>query len=130
MTVYASGYNVVLKNIEIPKGFEKVSIIQFLRNLRYGKSLPEKVAITGIDVLLCSIENPRWIVKYIMARLREKNRDFRRKNKVLLFIPNNDLYEDGEIYCKVGRKKAKISAIFASRLHITASYVYHADFEF
>ncbi|MBU4500948.1 MAG: hypothetical protein KKA79_00025 [Nanoarchaeota archaeon] len=127
---FISGYNVVLKEMDIPEGFKKISIIQFLRNIKDGKPFPEKAAVVGLDILLSASENSRENVKYIMSKLRIGNKIFREKNMVFVFIPQKGLYENSDVYCKSGDKKVSISDIFASRLQIRDDGLYHAEFEF
>lgn len=127
---FTSGYNVALKEMNIPESFKRMSIIQFLRNIKDRKPCPEKNAIIGLDSLLSASEKSRENMKYIMTKLREGNKEFREKNIVFLFVPQRELYENSEVYCKAGDKKVSISGIFASRLQILDVGIYHADFEF
>ena len=56
---------------------------------------------------------------------------FREQENTFMFIPQNGLYGNDAIYCKVGEKRVNISPVFASRLQISdAGGYYHADFEF
>lgn len=127
---FTSGYNVALKEMDIPEGFKKMSIIQFLRNIKDRKPFPEKTAVVGLDILLSASEYSRENVKYIMSKLRIGNKIFREENTVFVFIPQKGLYENSDVYCKSGDKKVSISDIFASRLQIQDVGVYHAEFEF
>lgn len=124
------GYNLYLKECKLPEGFSKMSIIQFLRFIETEQTPPPNAAIFGLDTLLISSDNPRECVRYIMSKLRMANKSFRKNNNTFLFIPQNDLYENSDIYCKVENKKVSISAVFASRLQISDVGVYHAEFEF
>jgi len=124
------GYHVYLKDCELPEGFRKMSITQFLRFINTEQIPPKNVAIFGLDALLISSENPRECVKYILSKLRNANRQFRKNNNTILFIPQNDLYENSDIYCKIENKKVSISAVFGSRLQIADVGHYYAEFEF
>jgi len=127
---FTSGYNVALKEMDIPEGFKRMSIVQFLRNIKNRKFCPENTAIIGLDLLLSTSEKSREITKYIMTKLREGNKDFREKDTIFLFVAQKELYENSEVYCKAGDRKVSISGIFASRLQIMDVGIYHADFEF
>jgi len=127
---FTSGYNLLLKKEDIPEGFQKMSIVQLLRDIKGGKNIPKDVAVVGLDTLLISSENSRESIKYIMGMLRAHNKLFREQEKTFLFIPQNELYENSDIYCRKGERMVSISPIFASRLQILDVGVYHADFEF
>ncbi|GFO96755.1 hypothetical protein ig2599ANME_0945 [groundwater metagenome] len=104
---FTSGYNVALKEMDIPEDFKKMSIIQFLKDINDRKTFPEKTAVVGLDILLSASENSRENVKYIMSKLRAGNKIFREKNMVFVFIPQKGLYENSDVYCKSGEKKSK-----------------------
>jgi len=127
---FFSGYNLLLKREEIPEGFEKMSIIQLLRNTKFGVSIPKNVAIVGLDTLLLSSENSRECTRYLMTILRTNNKIFRKQENTFLFVPQDEMSENSNVYCKKGDKRVCISSIFASRLHINDVGVYYADFEF
>ena len=95
-----------------------------------GRNIPKDVAVVGLDTLLISSENSRESTKYLTAMLRTDNKRFREQENTFRFIPQNELYENNEIYCKIGEKGVSISPVFASRLQILDVGVYHADFEF
>ena len=95
-----------------------------------GRNIPKDVAVVGLDSLLISSENSRESTKYLTAMLRTNNKRFREQENTFRFIPQNELYENNEIYCKIGEKRVSISPVFASRLQILDVGVYHADFKF
>lgn len=127
---FVSGYNLLLNIEDIPDGFRKMSIIQLLRDVKGDGNIPKDVAVVGLDTLLISSENSRESTKYLTAMLRTNNKRFREQENTFLFIPQNELYENSDIYCKIGEKQVSISPVFASRLQISDVGVYHADFEF
>jgi len=127
---YISGYNVLLEKEDIPEDFKKMSIIQLLRNMHHGKDIPKNLAVVGLDTLLLSSENIRQTTKYLMNMLRNNNKQFREQEKTFLFILQNELYENSDLYCRKGDRNVSISTVFASRLQILDVGVYHADFEF
>ena len=127
---FVSGYNLLLNIEDVPEGFLKISIIQLLRDVKGGRNIPKNVAVVGLDTLLTSSENSRESTKYLTAMLRANNKRFRKQENTFLFIPQNELYENSDIYCKIGEKQVSISPVFASRLQISDVGVYHADFEF
>ena len=127
---FMSGYNLLLNIEDVPDGFRKMSIIQLLRDMRGDRNIPKDVAVVGLDMLLISSENSRESTKYLTAMLRTNNKRFREQENTFLFIPQNELYENSDIYCKIGEKQVSISPVFASRLQISDVGVYHADFEF
>ncbi len=127
---FTSGYNLLLNIEDAPEGFRKMSIIQLLRDVKGGRNIPKDVAVDGLDTLLISSENSRESTKYLTAMLRTNNKRFREQENTFLFIPQNGLYENNDVYCKVGEKRVSISPVFASRLQISDEGIYHADFEF
>lgn len=127
---FTSGYNLLLRKEDIPEGFQKMSIIQLLINMNESRSTPGNVAVVGLDTLLLSSENSRETIKYLMKMLRTNNKLFRKQEITFMFVPQNELYENSDIYCKTGDRKVSISPVFASRLQISDVGVYHADFEF
>lgn len=127
---FSYGYNLLLRPTEVPEGFEKMSIIRFLRCINRQEEMREKVFVTALDLLLLSSENLRETTKYLMKALREGNRLFKKRNMVIVFAPQNELYEGNELYCKREDKMASVSSIFASRLQIKDVSLYYADFEF
>ena len=127
---FMSGYNLLLNIEDVPDGFRKMSIIQLLRDMRGDRNIPKDVAVVGLDTLLISSENSRESTKYLTAMLRTNNKRFREQENTFLFIPQNELYENSDIYCKIGEKQVSISPVFASRLQILDVGIYHADFEF
>ena len=127
---FMSGYNLLLNIEDVPDGFRKMSIIQLLRDVRGGRNIPKDVAVVGLDTLLISSENSRESRKYLTAMLRTNNKRFREQENTFLFIPQNELYENSDIYCKIGEKQVSISPVFAGRLQILDVGIYHADFEF
>jgi len=127
---FTSGYNLLLNIEDVPEGFRKMSIIQLLRDVKGDRNIPKDVAVVGLDTLLISSENSRESTKYLTAMLRSNNKRFREQENTFLFIPQNELYENSDIYCKIGEKRVSISPVFASRLQISDVGVYHADFEF
>ena len=127
---FMSGYNLLLNIEDVPDGFRKMSIIQLLRDVKGDRNIPKDVAVVGLDTLLISSENSRESTKYLTAMLRANNKRFREQENTFLFIPQNGLYENSNIYCKIGEKRVSISPVFASRLQILDVGIYHADFEF
>ena len=127
---FTSGYNLLLNIEDVPEGFLKMSVIQLLRDVKGGRNIPKDVAVAGLDTLLTSSENSRESTKYLTAMLRTNNKRFRRGENTFLFIPQKELYENSDIYCKIREKPVSISPVFASRLQISDVGVYHADFEF
>jgi len=127
---FTSGYNLLLRKEDIPDGFQKMSIIQLLRNMNGSKNIFENLAVIGLDTLLLSSGNSRGIIKYLMKMLRTNNKQFRKEEITFMFVPQNELYENSDIYCKTCDRKVSISPMFASRLQISYVGVYHADFEF
>ena len=127
---FMSGYNLLLNIEDVPEGFRKISIIQLLRDVKGGRNIPKDVAVVGLDTLLISSEDSRESTKYLTAMLRANNKRFRKQENTFLFIPQNELYENSDIYCKIREKQVSISPVFASRLQISDVGVYHADFEF
>ena len=127
---FMSGYNLLLNIEDVPDGFRKMSIIQLLRDVKGDRNIPKDVAVVGLDTLLISSENSRESTKYLTAMLRANNKRFREQENTFLFIPQNGLYENSHIYCKIGEKRVSISPVFASRLQILDVGIYHADFEF
>ena len=127
---FVSGYNLLLNIEDVPDGFRKMSIIQLLRDVKDDRNIPNDIAVVGLDTLLISSKNSRESTKYLTAMLRTNNKRFREQENTFLFIPQNELYENSDIYCKIGEKQVSISPVFASRLQILDVGVYHADFEF
>lgn len=127
---FTSGYNLLLKRGDIPEGFQKMSIVQLLKDMEDCKNIPKDVAVVGLDTLLTSSENSRESIKYLLKMLRMNNKLFREQENTFLFIPQNDLYENNDIYCGIGEGRISISPVFASRLQISDVGFYHADFEF
>jgi len=128
---FTSGYNLLLNIEDVPDGFRKMSIIQLLRDVKGGRNIPKDVAVVGLDTLLISSENSRESTKYLTTMLRINNKRFREQENAFLFIPQNELYENNDIYCKIGDTRVSISPVFAGRLQILSDAgVYHADFEF
>ena len=127
---FTSGYNLLLNIEDVPDGFRKMSIIQLLRAVKGDRNIPKDVAVVGLDTLLISSENSRESTKYLTAMLRTDNKRFREQENTFLFIPQNELYVDNDIYCKIGEKRISISPVFAGRLQILDVGIYHADFEF
>jgi len=105
-------------------------IVQLLKNMKNGKKIPKDIAVIGLNTLLTSSENSRESIKYLMGMLRANNKMFRKQENTFLFIPQNELYENNDIYCKIREKRVSISPVFASRLQILDVGIYHADFEF
>lgn len=124
------GYNVLLKEDEPPEGFAKMSIIEFLREIRSGQELPKRVAIYGLESLLLTNEDSRAGTKFIRNMFRENNRLFREKGYTFLFIPRKELYVNRDVYLKAEDKKANVSSLFGLRLQIKEVGLYYADFEF
>jgi len=124
------GYNVLLKEDAPPEGFAKMSIIEFLREIRKGLELPKKVAIYGLESLLLTNEDSRAGTKFIRNMFRENNRLFRENGYVFLFIPRKELYVNRDVYLKAEDKKANVSSLFGLRLQIKEVGLYYADFEF
>lgn len=124
------GYNVLLKEDELPEGFAKMSIIEFLRGIRRGNELPKKVAIYGLESLLLTNKDSRAGTKFIRNMFRANNRLFREKGYVFLFIPRKELYVNRNVYLKAEDKKANVSSLFGLRLQIKEVGLYYADFEF
>jgi hypothetical protein len=85
------GYN-LLKEEEPPEDFAKMSVIEFLREIRRGQELPKKVAIYGLEFLSLTYKDSRACTKFIRDIFRENNRLFREKGYVFLFIPRKELY--------------------------------------
>ena len=127
---FTSGYNLLLNIEDVPDGFQKISIIQLLRNVKGGRNIPKDVAVVGLDTLLISSENSRESTKYLTAMLRTNNKRFGGQENTFLAIPQNELCENDDIYCKIGAKRVSISPVFASRLQISDVGVYRADFKF
>ena len=128
---FTSGYNLLLNIEDVPDGFRKMSITQLLRDVKGGRNIPKDVAVVGLDTLLISSENSRESTKYLTAMLRTDNKRFREQENTFLFIPQNELYENSDIYCKIGDTRVSISPVFAGRLQISSDVgIYHADFEF
>ena len=128
---FVSGYNLLLNIEDVPDGFRKMSIIQLLRDVKGDRNISKDVAVVGLDTLLISSENSRESRKYLTTMLRTNNKRFREQENTFLFIPQNELYENSDIYCKIGEKQVSISPVFASRLQISSDVeIYHADFEF
>ena len=70
-------------------------------------------------------------MKYIEKDFQiEKLNEIARQENTFLFVPQSRLYENSDIYCKIGEKRVSISPVFAGRLQISDVGVYHADFEF
>jgi len=129
--MFVPGYNILLKPTEVPEGFEKMSIIQFLRYInRREKQEKKKVVVTGLDALLLSSKDTRETMKYLMRALSEGNKLFKKENLTIIFAPQQELYENNDVYCKKDDKRVSISSIFASRLQIREVDLYYADFEF
>jgi hypothetical protein len=124
------GYNVLLKEKEPPEGFAKMSIIEFLREIRRGQELPKRVAIYGLEGLLLTNKDSRAGTKFIRNMFRENNRLFREKGYTFLFVPRKELYVNRDVYLKAEDKKAIVSSLFGLRLQIKEVGLYHADFEF
>ena len=127
---FTSGYNVLLNIEDVSNVFRKISIIQLLRNVKGGRNIPKDVAVVGLDTLLISSENSREGTKYLTVILRTDNKRFRGQENTFLAIPQNELCENDDIYCKIGAKRVSISPVFASRLQISDVGVYRADFKF
>ena len=128
---FISGYNLLLNIEDVPDGFRKMSIIQLLRDVKGDRNISKDVAVVGLDTLLISSENSRESRKYLTTMLRTNNKRFREQENAFLFIPQNELYENNDIYCKIGDTRVSISPVFAGRLQISSDAgVYHADFEF
>ena len=127
---FVSGYNLLLNIEDVPDGFRKMSITQLLRDVKGDRNISKDVAVVGLDTLLISSENSRESRKYLTAMLRINNKRFREQENTFLFIPQNELYENSDIYCKIGEKQVSISPVFAGRLQILDVGIYHADFEF
>ena len=128
---FTSGYNLLLNIEDVPDGLRKMSITRLLRDVKGDRNIPKDVAVVGLDTLLISSENSREGTKYLTTMLRTNNKRFREQENTFLFIPQNELYENSDIYCKIGDTRVSISPVFAGRLQISSdSGVYHADFEF
>ncbi len=124
------GYNVLLKEEEPPEGFVKMSIIEFLREIRRGQELPKRMAIYGLEILLLTSGESRATTKFIRNMFRENNRLFREKGYVFLFIPRKELYVNRDVYLRAEDKKANVSSLFGLRLQIKEVGLYYADFVF
>ena len=127
---FTSGYNLLLNIEDVSNVFRKINIIQLLRNVKGGRNIPKDVAVVGLDTLLISSENSRESTKYLTAMLRTNNKRFGGQENTFLAIPQNELCENDDIYCKIGAKRVSISPVFASRLQISDVGVYRADFKF
>jgi hypothetical protein len=87
---FMSGYSLLLNIEDVTDGFQKMSIIHLLRDMRGGRNTPKDMAVVGLDTLLISSENSKESTKYLTTMLRTNNKRFREQENTFLFIPQNE----------------------------------------
>jgi hypothetical protein len=84
------GFNVIEKNnSSIFK--EKISIIQFLKDLSEGEKFPSDFAIYGLDSLLYYAEDKEEIAKYIRNILQDNANHLVAGNYIIQLVMEGDL---------------------------------------
>jgi hypothetical protein len=84
------GFNIIHKsNPDIFK--EKISIIQFLKDLNVGKKFPPDFAVFGLDTLLYYAEDREEIAKYIRDILQDNANHLVAGNYIIQIIIEGDI---------------------------------------
>jgi hypothetical protein len=84
------GFNIIHKsNPDIFK--EKISIIQFLKDLNKGKKFPPDFAVLGLDTLLYYADDRERIAKYIRNLLQDNANQLVAGNYIVQIIVEGDI---------------------------------------
>lgn len=84
------GFNIIAKSN--PNIFrEKISIIQFLKDLSDGKRFPRDFAVYGLDTLLYYAEDREEMAKYIRNILQDNANYLASGNYIIQFVIEDDI---------------------------------------
>lgn len=84
------GFNIIHKsNPDIFK--EKISIIQFLKDLNEGRRFPPDFAVLGLDTLLYYAEDKERIAKYIRNILQDNANHLVAGNYIIQIVIEGDI---------------------------------------
>ena len=87
-----SGFNIINKKNYPKKLFKnKISIINFLKNLINENDLPYSIAIYGLEELIYRSENPDKTSKFIRDILQDSANFLMRENYIIQIVIEGDL---------------------------------------
>lgn len=114
MKVLNAGYNISERE-SIEEGkyerFEEMSVLQFLRKVKRRESIPSKITILGLDLLLLE----EGMDRYVRKVLSNASDHFFRRNPVIQFIVE-ELVMNLEPKVRVDNKEVRLTPIFGNRL--------------
>ena len=114
MEALKAGYNLVEREL-IGRRYEDISevmsIVQFLRNLETGKTLPRRLKVTGLDRLLATVDD----VKIVHQILYEAGERVLRRSPVILF-PVHKLTVDAEPKMYWHNQEIRLRPLFGNRI--------------
>ena len=120
------GYNLVERKL-VGKEFEvineKISIIDFLRRLRKGQAIKEKISVVGLDELMLSGGE---ISSYIRSLLVESTGIL--WNRIIQFPVDGDLVLNREPKIKYRGREISLTPIFGNRLVPKAAGYFYSQF--
>ncbi len=109
-----AGYNLVEREL-IGRRYEDISevmsIVQFLRNLETGKTLPRRLKVTGLDRLLATVDD----LKIVHQILYDAGERLLRRSPVILY-PVHKLTVDAEPKMYWHNQEIRLRPLFGNRL--------------
>jgi len=124
-----SGYNFVERNLlgrKIEDVEEILSIIEFLRRLRRGERLPQRVKVAGLDHLLLRWQG-RDTARFLRRLLSDASDRLMRQNPIVVFVVER-ITVNREPKLVVGGKPVRFYHIFSKGLVQQGVGYFHCPF--
>lgn len=118
------GYNLVERKLvgkEFEEIDEKLSIIEFLRKLYRKQSIPQKIAITGLEDALLSGEETARYIRTILVNSTNIIR-----TKIIQIQVDGELVLNKEAKIRYKSKEISLTPIFGSRIQQKTIGYFHS----
>lgn len=124
-----SGYNFVECNLlgrKVEDAEETLSIVEFLRRLRRGERLPQRVKVAGLDHLLLRWQD-RDSTRFLRRLLSDAGDRLMRQNPIVVFVVER-ITLNREPKLVLGRQTVRFYHIFSKGLVQQGVGYFHSPF--
>jgi len=104
-------FNIVGKEYE---AFDKMSIIEFLREIKKGGRLPGRVTVVGLDYLLVNAKDAEEMSTYVRESLRDATGSGQlRPTSIIQFLVKGEITQDTHAKIKLKNEYINIENVFS-----------------